>query len=64
MTARFPVRGSLVPDAHLAALLLKHGLSKPFMVDRHFRKFDFLEVADSFEWRFTRLMYYFWSQTT
>jgi toxin-antitoxin system PIN domain toxin len=49
VSARFPVRGNLVPDAHLAALLLQHGVSRLYTLDRDFRKFDFLEVADPFE---------------
>jgi hypothetical protein len=49
VTARFPVRGNLVPDAHVAALLLQHGVRRLYTVDRDFRKFDFLEVADPFE---------------
>ncbi len=49
VTARFPVRGNLVPDAHLAALLRQHGVHRLYTVDRDFRKFDFLEVADPFE---------------
>ena len=49
VTAHFPVRGNLVPDAHLAALLRQHGVRKLYTVDRDFRKFDFLEVADPFE---------------
>ena len=49
VTARFPVRGNLVPDAHLAALLLQHGVRRLYTVDRDFRKFDFIEAADPFE---------------
>ncbi len=49
VTAHFPVRGNLVPDAHLAALLRQHGVRRLYTVDRDFRKFDFLEVADPFE---------------
>ena len=49
VTARFPVRGNLVPDAHLAALLLQHGVRRLYTEDRDFRKFDFLEVVDPFE---------------
>jgi len=49
VTARFPVRGNLVPDAQLAALLRQHGVHRLYTVDRDFRKFDFLEVADPFE---------------
>lgn len=48
VTARFPVRGNLVPDAHLASLLLQHGVRRLYTIDRDFRKFDFLEVADPF----------------
>lgn len=49
VTARFPVRGNLVPDAHQAALLQQHGVRRLYTVDRDFRKFDFLEVTDPFE---------------
>jgi toxin-antitoxin system PIN domain toxin len=49
VTARFPVRGNLVPDAQLAALLRQHGVRRLYTVDRDFRKFDFLEVVDPFE---------------
>jgi uncharacterized protein len=49
VTARFAVRGNLVPDAHLAALLLQHGVGRLYTLDRDFRKFDFPEVADPFE---------------
>jgi predicted nucleic acid-binding protein len=45
---RFPVRGNLVPDAHVAALLRQHGVRRLCTADRDFRKFDFLEVADAF----------------
>jgi toxin-antitoxin system PIN domain toxin len=44
----FPVRGNLVPDAHLAALLKQHGVRTLFTRDADFRKFDFLEVRDPF----------------
>jgi len=49
VTARFPVRGNLVPDAHLAALLLQHGVRRLYTVDRDFRKLYFHDVADPFE---------------
>jgi toxin-antitoxin system PIN domain toxin len=48
VTAHFPVRGNLVPDAHLAALLRQHGVGRIYTADRDFRKFDFLEVTDPF----------------
>ena len=38
------VRGNLVPDAHLAALLRFHGIRRLYTHDRDFRKFDFLDV--------------------
>lgn len=41
-----PVRGNLVPDAHLASLLLQHGVKTLFTLDRDFRKFDFLDLRD------------------
>ena len=44
----FPVRGNLVPDAHLAALLRQHGVRRFFTRDADFRKFDFLDVRDPF----------------
>ena len=49
VTARFPVRGNLVPDAHLAALLLQNGVRRLYTLDRDYRKFDFLEIIDPFE---------------
>jgi uncharacterized protein len=46
VTSEVPVRGNLVPDAHLAALLLQHGVVKLQTHDRDFRKFAFLDVHD------------------
>jgi toxin-antitoxin system PIN domain toxin len=43
-----PVRGNLVPDAHLATLLRQHGVRILYTNDRDFRKFDFLEVVNPF----------------
>lgn len=40
------VRGNLVPDAHLAALLRFHGVRRLYTHDRDFRRFDFLDVKD------------------
>jgi uncharacterized protein len=48
VTAEFPVRGNLVPDAHLAALLRQHGVRTLYTRDADFRKFAFLEVKDPF----------------
>lgn len=48
MTAHFPVRGNLVPDAHLAALLRQHGVGTLYSNDADFKKFDFLTVRNPF----------------
>jgi len=44
----FPVRGNLVPDAHLAALLKQHGVRVLYTRDADFRKFSFLQIRDPF----------------
>ena len=41
-------RGNLVPDAHLAALLLQHGVTTLWTHDRDFRRFERLRVRDPF----------------
>jgi toxin-antitoxin system PIN domain toxin len=43
-----PVRGNLVPDAHVAAILLQHGVRTLYTNDRDFRKFTTLDVRDPF----------------
>jgi toxin-antitoxin system PIN domain toxin len=43
-----PVRGNLVPDAHVAAILLQHGVRTLYTNDRDFRKFESLDVRDPF----------------
>jgi toxin-antitoxin system PIN domain toxin len=48
VTGSFPVRGNLVPDAHLAALLKQHGVRTLYTRDGDFRKFSFLDVRDPF----------------
>ena len=48
VTGAFPVRGNLVPDAHLAALLKQHGVRTLYTRDGDFRKFPFLDVRDPF----------------
>ncbi len=48
VTSKLPVRGNLVPDAHVAALLLHHGLRTIYTRDRDFQKFDFLDARDPF----------------
>ena len=42
------VRGNLVPDAHVAAILFQHGVRTLYSNDRDFRKFPSLEVRDPF----------------
>ena len=42
------VRGNLVPDAHLAAILLQHGVTTLYTRDADFRRFDFLDLRDPF----------------
>lgn len=46
VTAELPVRGNLVPDAHLTALLLEHGVETLYTRDRDFLKFPQLRVRD------------------
>jgi hypothetical protein len=48
VTGSFPVRGNLVPDAHLASLLKQHGVRTLYTRDSDFRKFAFLEIRDPF----------------
>ncbi len=46
VTGSFPVRGNLVPDAHLATLLRQHGVPVLYSNDSDFRKFTFLELRN------------------
>ena len=43
-----PVRGNLVTDAHLVALMRQHGVREIWTHDRDFRKFDGIVVRDPF----------------
>ena len=45
---RTPVRGNLVPNTHVAAILLQHGVRTLYTSDRDFRKFPSLDVRDPF----------------
>lgn len=49
VTENLTVRGNLVPDAHLAALLLQHDVRVLYTNDSDFLKFADLEVRDPFE---------------
>lgn len=48
VTAGTPVRGNLVPDAHVAAILFQNGVRTLYSNDRDFRKFESLDVRDPF----------------
>ena len=43
-----PVRGNLVPDAHVATILFQHGIRTLYSHDRDFRKFPSLDLRDPF----------------
>jgi uncharacterized protein len=43
-----PVRGNLVPDVHVAAILFQHGVRTLYSNDRDFRKFQTLDLRDPF----------------
>ena len=46
VAAEVPLRGNLVPDAHLVAVLRQHGVKTIYTRDRDFRKFSGLKVID------------------
>lgn len=48
VTGELVVRGNLVPDAHLAAILFQHGIRTLYSSDRDYRKFGSLDVRDPF----------------
>lgn len=48
VSKKIPVRGNLVPDAYLAALLKQRGITTIYTRDRDFIKFPFLKVIDPF----------------
>ena len=48
VTGELIVRGNLVTDAHLAAILFQHGIRTLYSNDRDFRKFTSLDVRDPF----------------
>lgn len=43
-----PVRGNLIPDAHLVALMHQHGVGTVWTRDRDLRKFDDILVRNPF----------------
>lgn len=46
VTTNTVVRGNLVSDAHVAAILFQNGVGTLYSNDRDFRKFESLEVRD------------------
>ena len=46
VTGGVVVRGNLVPDAHLAAILSQHGVRTLYTVDADFKKFPFLNLRN------------------
>lgn len=46
VTRGLAVRGNLVPDAHLAALLVQHGVTVLYTHDADFRRYQDLRVRD------------------
>jgi toxin-antitoxin system PIN domain toxin len=48
VAARLPVRGNLVPDAHVVALMRQYDVKSIVSHDRDFRKFDGIETVDPF----------------
>ena len=48
VTGDVTVRGNLVPDAHVAAILFQHGVRTLYSNDRDFRKFESLDLKNPF----------------
>jgi toxin-antitoxin system PIN domain toxin len=48
VTDGVPVRGNLVPDAHIVALMRQHGVTMIWTHDRDFLKFQGINVRDPF----------------
>jgi toxin-antitoxin system PIN domain toxin len=48
LTDEVPVRGNLVPDAHLASILRQHGVRVLYTNDADFAKFPFIEPRNPF----------------
>lgn len=44
-----PVRGNLVPDAHITAILFQHGVRTLYSNDRDFRKFPSIDLRNPFD---------------
>ena len=48
VTRNTTVRGNLVPEAHIAAILFQNGVRTMYSNDRDLRKFEVLDVRDPF----------------
>jgi toxin-antitoxin system PIN domain toxin len=46
VTGGEPLRGRMVPDAHLAAILLQHDVRTLYTADADFRRFSFLDTRN------------------
>ncbi|MGH9281108.1 MAG: TA system VapC family ribonuclease toxin [Acidimicrobiales bacterium] len=49
-----PPRGTLVPDAHLVALMREHGVAEVWSNDRDFRKFDGITLLNPFDAKYSK----------
>ena len=52
VTTEVPVRGNLVPDAHVVTLMRTHGVHHIWSRDRDLRRFDAITVSDPFDDRY------------
>jgi predicted nucleic acid-binding protein len=48
VSGQLPVRGNLVPGAHVATILFQHGVDRIYSNDRDFLKFRSIELEDPF----------------
>ncbi len=48
VAGEMPVRGNLVPAAHIAAILFQHGVRTLYSNDRDFMKFPSIDLRDPF----------------
>jgi len=52
VSSEVPARGNGVPDGHLVALMVDHGISSIWSRDRDFRKYRGIAVRDPFDDRY------------
>jgi toxin-antitoxin system PIN domain toxin len=53
VTREVPAQGNGVPDAHLVALMVEHGVATIWSRDRDFRKYPHIVVRDPFDERYS-----------